>query len=84
LLQVFRVWIHPQKDDCRVRADGLDNAKWLLKQLSHSFVFRSFEPIVEDRESAHCTFQVPCNPPLTPAALCKLLDRIPEIRLLCG
>jgi hypothetical protein len=52
--------------------------------LSQSFVFRSCEPIVEDQELAHWTFQIPCNPPLTTQAFEKLLARIPEVRLSRG
>jgi hypothetical protein len=60
----------------------MDNVQWLLGRLSQSFVFRTFEPIEELAGSSQCTFQVPCNPPLSPATLRRLLNAIPEVQLL--
>jgi hypothetical protein len=76
----YRVWVRSEGDFCRVRVDGKDNVKRLLDSLSRSFVFRTFEPVVED--SPYCTFQVPCNPPLSHARLSKLLSTIPEVCLM--
>jgi len=81
-MKSFRVWIRPLGDFCHFRVDGIDNAQWLLGQLSQSFVFRTFEPIGEAEGSTHCTFQVPCHRPLSPAILRKLLSAIPEVQLL--
>jgi hypothetical protein len=45
-------------------------------------VFRTFEPIQQIEESVHCTFDVPCNPPLTQPGLRKLFAGIPEVQLM--
>ena len=81
-MKPFRVWIRPLGDFCSVRVDGLENARWLLVNLSQSFVFKTFEPIGEDVDSSFCTFQVPYNPPLSRGIFRKLLAAIPEVQLL--
>ena len=81
-MKPFRVWLRPKGDFCHVRVDGIENLQWLLGQLSQSFVFRTFEPIQQIDESVHCTFDVPCNPPLTQPALRKLFAGIPEVQLM--
>jgi len=81
-MKTFRVWIRPLGDFCRFRVDGIDNAQWLLGQLSQSFVFRTFEPMGEMDGSTQCTFQVPCHGPMSPAVLQKLLRAIPEVQLM--
>ena len=80
-MKPFRVWLRPLGDFCRVRVDGLENTRWLLVCLSQSFVFKTFEPIGEVRDSSFCTFQVPYNPPLSRATFDKLLAAIPEVQL---
>lgn len=81
-MKPFRVWIRPRGDFCHVRVDGIKNLQWLLGQLSQSFVFRTFEPIGQLDDSLHCTFDVPCNPPLTLSSLRKLLTDIPQVQLM--
>lgn len=49
------VWIRPLANGLLVRAEGLKQVEWLLKRLSHSFVFKTCEPVVEDFKS-HCAF----------------------------
>ena len=46
----FQVWIHPMANACRVRVEGIQNAKWLLSRLSESFVFKSSEAIKDEWE----------------------------------
>jgi hypothetical protein len=65
-----------------VCVDGMDNARWLLDQLSSSFVFRSAKSINEEENSKLCTFQVPCNSSLPFGRFQKLLAAIPEVILL--
>ncbi len=78
----FRVWVRALGDACRVRVDGVENARWLLGRLSKSFVFKSCEPIGEERDSSFCTFRVPYNSRLSRSTFEKLLNAIPELVLM--
>jgi hypothetical protein len=79
----FRVWIRPLGDFCRVRVDGIENRLWLLDRLSQSFVFRTFEPLeTAAAGSQQCTFQVPCNPPLSQSSFQKMLVAMPRVQLM--
>ena len=80
-MNAFNVWIRPSGDFCDVRVDTLQNAQWLLTRLSQSFVFKTSEPFGAMEGSACCTFQVPCNPPLSRSLLARILAAIPEVRL---
>jgi hypothetical protein len=81
-MTAFQVWLRPVGDFCRVRVDGIENARWLLSRLSQSFVFKTFEPFVETMGSSICSFQIPYNPPLSRFKFERLLVAIPEIRLM--
>jgi hypothetical protein len=81
-MKPFRVWLRPLGDFCRVRVEGNENAQWLLIQLSTSFVFKTFDPFVEDGNAAFCTFEVPYNPPLSRSGFKSILAAIPEVRLM--
>jgi hypothetical protein len=78
----FPVWVRPLGDFCRVRVEGVKNAEWLLRRLSDSFVFKTFEPFREVEGTSYCTFLVPYTPPLSRTAFHKLLAGIPEVRLM--
>jgi hypothetical protein len=80
-MRSFRVWIRPDGDFCQVRVDGRNNLQRLLKGLSESFVFKTFDPVTED-EAAICSFLVPYNPPLSRSSFVKLLAAMPEVRLM--
>lgn len=81
-MNTFRVWIRPLYNVCRVRVDGMKNAMWLLTRLSHSFVFKSSEPI-EDDEGASCsTFHVPYNSQMSHFQFERLLAGIPQVQLM--
>jgi hypothetical protein len=64
--------------------DGVENAKWLLNQLSHSFVFKTSKPFGEAIGTSVCGFDVPYNPPLSRANFESMLVAIPEVRLMTG
>jgi hypothetical protein len=81
-MNAFHVWLRPVGDFCRVRVDGIENARWLLGRLSQSFVFKTFEPFGETRGSSVCSFQIPYNPPLSRSKFERLLAAIPEVRLM--
>jgi hypothetical protein len=81
-MKPYRVWVRPIGDFCRVRVDGTQNARSLLKLLSQSFVFKTFDPMIEEDDSTVCSFLVPYNPPLSRSAFAKLLMAIPEVRLM--
>lgn len=80
-MEAFFVWVRPLESQHLVCVDGIENAKWLLTQLSHSFVFRSAEPIRVEEGSSLCTFRVPYDSNLTVARFNKLLAAIPGISL---
>lgn len=78
----FSVWIRPLVSDCRVRVDGMQNARWLLDRLSQSFVFKSCEPINEDLGSSSADFRVLYGSQVSRSSLEKLLAAIPQVNLM--
>lgn len=78
----FSVWIRPLAGDCRVRVEGMQNARWLLDRLSQSFVFKSCEPIDEDLRSASANFRVLYGSQVSRSSLEKLLAAIPQVNLM--
>jgi hypothetical protein len=81
-MRSFRVWIRPDGDFCHVRVDGRDNALRLLTGLSQAFVFKTFDPMTQEDESACCHFLVPYNPPLSRSSFVKMLLAMPGVRLM--
>jgi len=79
-MTAFRVWTQSLGGASRVRVDGNENARWLLSRLSQSFVFKSSEPIREDRDG--CTFDVPYSSQTSRSIFERLLAAIPEVTLL--
>ncbi len=78
----FEVWIRPLGDYCRVKVDGIENARWLLQQLSQSFIFQTFDGINQRYGSPQCIFKIPYNPPLSHLKFEKILRAMPEITLM--
>jgi hypothetical protein len=78
----FRVWLRPLGGIFRIRVEGRDNAGWLLRRLSESFVFKNSQPVCDDSAASCCTFHVPDGPNLSRARLEKLLAAIPEVELM--
>jgi hypothetical protein len=81
-MKVFSVWISRMDGDSRLRVDGLENAKWLLRRLSDSFVFKTSEPLHDVRNSLECTFRVAHNSQLSVSRFEKLLAGIAEVKLM--
>ncbi len=81
-MNIFRVWIRPLGDDCRVRVEGLKNARWLLNRLSQSFVFKGSESIQDDEASSCSTFRVPYSSQNPRSRFERLLAVIPEVQLI--
>jgi hypothetical protein len=81
-MNAMRVWVRPVDDECRVRVDGIENARRLLDLLSQSFIFKSSEPIRQEPGSSLCTFQVTYNPPSSRSKFERLLARTPEVTLM--
>jgi hypothetical protein len=77
----FRVWVRSMDNEYRVAVDGLENARWLVAELSRAFIFKSAQPIAANGNSALCTFQVPCNAMLPYSVLHRLLASIPQVTL---
>ncbi|MCR4413849.1 MAG: hypothetical protein NUV77_15625 [Thermoguttaceae bacterium] len=78
----FRVWIRPLGTTCRVRVEGLKNARWLLDRLGQSFVFKTSEALDEGHDSPCCTFQISYSSQTPRSAFEKLLVAIPEVKLM--
>jgi hypothetical protein len=78
----FRVWIRHVADDCRVRVDGMQNAKWLLARLGRSSVFKNAKPIDDEAGSSSCIFHLRCSSQMPRPTLERLLAAIPEVELL--
>jgi hypothetical protein len=77
----FSVRISRRDHLSRLRVDGLENANWLLLQLSQVFVFRTFEPIIQSAGSQECVFTIPLNPPLSHYGLSRLIAAFPSVML---
>jgi hypothetical protein len=78
----FRVWIQSQASVSRIRVEGSHNALWLLDRLSRSFIFKSSQPVFEDRVACCSIFDVPHTSQIPRHALERLLAAIPEVTLL--
>jgi len=81
-MDVFRVRIRRLRSGCRVRVDGVQNARWLLAQLSQSFVFKSSQPIDDDVAGSCSTFHVLYSSQVSPGKFESLLSRIPQVQLI--
>ena len=81
-MKCVSVWVRPAGGACRVRVDGLNNVDWLLKRLSHSFVFKTSEPVHEDEGTTSCTFHVAYSSGVPRGLLERLLGGIPEVHLM--
>ncbi|MEX0728575.1 MAG: hypothetical protein WD065_20040 [Planctomycetaceae bacterium] len=78
----FEVSIRPLGDYCRVKVNGIENARWLLRQLSQSFIFQTFDGVDARTENALSMFTIPYNPPLSAVKFERLLRAIPEVTLM--
>jgi hypothetical protein len=81
-MKTFRVWARALGGASRLRVEGPSNSRWLLDQLSRSFVFKDSQPMVEERASSCCTFHIPHGQQLSSASLERLLRAIPEVEFL--
>jgi hypothetical protein len=81
-MKVFRVWLSPLGNNCRLRVDGLGNAQWLLNRLGHSFIFKTAQPLDEEAGSSFCSFRVAYDARTPQRGLEKLLAAIPEVQLM--
>jgi hypothetical protein len=78
----FRVWIQSLADDCRLRVDGMQNARWLLTRLARAFIFKSAKPITDDEGPSSCVFHLGYSSQMSRPTLEKALTAIPEVELL--
>ncbi len=81
-MQDFRVWIRSLGSSSRLRVEGIENARWLITRLSHSFIFKSSEPVFEDASNACSTFDVPYGSLTSRSKLERLLGTIPEVHVM--
>jgi len=80
-MDAFRVWVQPLGSEYRVSVDGAENASWLIRELSRSFIFKTAAPMTDDRQDALFSFRVPYNGLLPYAAFRRVLVAIPCVRL---
>ena len=78
----FRVWLRPLNSGCKVKVDGIKNARWLLDRLSQSFVFKSSEAMNENEYFPACVFAVPYGSQMCHSVFTKLLSGISEVDLM--
>jgi hypothetical protein len=83
-MNAFRVWIRSLGDASRVRVEGNENTRWLLDRLSQSFVFKSSAPVVQERGTPCCTFEVFYGSQTSRSTFERLLATIPEVTLMAG
>jgi len=83
-MNAFRVWIRPLGSNCQVRVDGINNAKWLINRLGHSFVFKTADPMNEEEGSSCCTFRLAHSSHVSRRGFERLLVAIPEVQLMMG
>jgi hypothetical protein len=81
-MNTFRVWIRPSTSNCKVRVEGMKNARWLLDRLTQSFVFKSSEAIDDDEAPSYSTFRVAYSSQTPRSKFEKLLVAIPEVELM--
>jgi hypothetical protein len=81
-MSTFCVWIHPLANACKVRVLGLENAKWLLNRLTRSFLVTNGDRVNEEECFPRCSFHVPYSLQMPRSSLEKLLEGIPEVRLM--
>jgi hypothetical protein len=81
-MDAFRVWVRPMDYEYRVLVEGLENAAWLLLELSRAFVFKSAQPINSARGSTLCSFQVPYNAMLPYGVFQRLLKGMPRVTVI--
>lgn len=81
MMGTFCVWLESTGDLCRVRVEGMQNACWLLARLSHSFIFKTPEPIRQEDGSFICAFKVLCGAPAQ-SRLRTVLEHIPPVQLM--
>jgi hypothetical protein len=65
----------------RVSVEGAQNARWLINELSRSFIFKSALPMASDRQTSLCSFQVPFNSLLPFAVFRRILAAMPCVQL---
>jgi hypothetical protein len=65
----------------RLRVEGHDNAKWLMRRLSDFFVFKTSEPVLDIPNSSECTFRIAHSSELSGSRFERLLAGIIEVRL---
>jgi hypothetical protein len=78
----FRVWLRPLGENCRVRVDGIGNARWLLTQLEKVPAIRAIGQLDVEIDAPRCTFAIPYHASLSPATFQRALAAIPEVRLM--
>ncbi len=79
-----RVWLRPLGNVFRVRVDCIESAKWLVDRLGQPVAGNTSAPVNEIEMTSDCTFEVPYDSTLTRSRFERLLDAIPEVKLMTG
>ncbi len=81
-MKPFSVWIRPLGTDGKIRVENMPIATWLINRLSRLFVFKGSEPVNENECFPCCTFRVVYSSQMCHDRFLKLLNTIPEVRLM--
>lgn len=80
-MNAFNVWLRFLRDICRVRVDGIENAKWLLDRLSQSGNVRISAQFSTLEKLSGLRFEVLLSPRFSRSEFVRLLAAIPEVNL---
>ncbi len=81
-MKPFSVWIRPLGTDGKVRVESMAIAAWLLTRLSRLFVFKGSEAVNQEECFPCCTFRVVYGSQMNHSLFMKLLNGIPEVRMM--
>jgi hypothetical protein len=81
-MKPFSVWIRPLGTDGKVRVENIASTTWLLNRLSRFFVFKGSESVNEEECFPCCTFRAVYGSQMNHALFRKILDGIPEVRMM--
>jgi hypothetical protein len=81
-MNTFHVWLRPLGESCRVRVEGVENARWLIARLSQSRDLKISATFGAIEDTSDCSFEVPCNAALPRTRFERFLAAIPEVILM--
>ena len=82
MMRPVRVWITRMNGASHLRVEDAEDARWLLGQLSGSFVFKTSQPMDQAQDSSDCTFRVAHTSQMTGPTFERLLAAITQVQLI--